>query len=218
EVHIGKALATLTGSYAPHGESVGLKGHLSGDQMAVQELESMLPALNIVLPAGATLQGGTAMAKMDISGPLDSLLSVGSLGLNNVKLANFDLGRKMAVIQALAGIKSKPTTEIQVLSGNLKHTDEGTTFDELKLIVPDIGELTGSGTINASKALDFHMRVLVKAAAIPVAVNARMQSGIPFFVRGTAQDPKFEPDLKGLATDQLNDLKSNPAKAATSIL
>ncbi|MBZ5606029.1 MAG: AsmA family protein, partial [Acidobacteriia bacterium] len=40
DAHIGKAKASLTGTYAPHGESVTLKANLVGDAMALQELES----------------------------------------------------------------------------------------------------------------------------------------------------------------------------------
>src|SRR5262249_17411840 len=38
-MHVGKAQASLTGTYVPHGESVALKANLAGDAMAVQELE-----------------------------------------------------------------------------------------------------------------------------------------------------------------------------------
>src|ERR1700730_17750618 len=59
QVHIGAATASLTGSYRMEGESTLLNMKFSGPNMAVQELEAMLPALDIVLPAGSSLQGGT---------------------------------------------------------------------------------------------------------------------------------------------------------------
>ena len=217
-VHVGKAQASMTGTYAPHGESFAVKGNLNGDAMAVQELEAMLPALNIVLPAGSSLQGGTALAKVNVEGPLDNLVSSGTLGLNNVKLAGFDLGKKMAMIESLAGIKGNPTTEIQVLSAIVKNSNDGTTIEELKLIAPEIGELSGSGTVTPARALDFKMRVSLKNGVLPAVLGARSQSGIPFFIRGTAQDPKFEPDIKGIAAGELKDLKGGATKAATGLL
>jgi AsmA protein len=218
DVHVGKAQASLTGTYAPHGESVAIKANLVGDQMALQELEAMLPALNIVLPAGSKLEGGTALAKLNVEGPLDNLVSSGTVGLNNVKLAGFNLGQKMSVIESLAGIKSSPTTEIQVMSGNVRNSSEGTTIEDLKLVATDIGELTGSGSVSPAKALDFKMRVSLKTGMIPAALGARTQSGIPFFIRGTAQDPKFEPDIKGMAAGEIKDLKGSAVKAAGGLL
>jgi hypothetical protein len=186
--------------------------------MAVQELESVLPALNIVLPAGSKLEGGTALAKLTVEGPLENLVSTGTLGLNNVKLGGFDLGKKLTIIETLAGIKSTPTTDIQVLSANLKNSNDGTAIEELKLVAADIGELTGSGTISPTRVLDMKMRVSVKSGILPAALGARTQAGIPFFIRGTAQDPKFEPDIKGMAAGELNNLKGTAAKAAGGLL
>src|SRR5260370_41499893 len=60
DVHIGSAVATLTGTYAEHGESTILNANLSGHGMPIPELEAMLPAMNIELPQGSSLHGGTA--------------------------------------------------------------------------------------------------------------------------------------------------------------
>lgn len=218
EVHIGAAQAVLTGTYKPHGETLEVKANLSGPSMSVQELEGMLPALNIVLPAGSKLEGGTASAKVAVEGTLDDLGASGSLGLNNTRLTGFNMGQKMAVIQMLAGIKSASDTAIQTLSANVKTGSHGTSIDDLKLIATDIGELGGSGTISPDRALDFKMHVMVKTGILPAAIGARMQSGVPFFIRGTASEPKFEPDLKGMAAGEIKDLKSEGIKAATGIL
>src|SRR5262249_848383 len=157
-----------------------------------------------------------AVAKLNIEGPLENLVSTGTLALNNVKLGGFDLGKKMAVIQALAGIKSNPTTEIQILSANVRNSNEGSVVENLKLIAPDIGELTGSGRGSPIRALDFRMRVIVKSGLIPAALGG--QAGIPFFIRGTAQDPKFEPDVKGIVGGELQNLKGSATKAAVGLL
>ena len=52
------APARLTGTYAERGESMILNMKLSGPNMPVEELEGLLPAMAIVLPAGASLRGG----------------------------------------------------------------------------------------------------------------------------------------------------------------
>jgi AsmA protein len=218
DVHIGRADAKLTGVYTPHGESMTLKANLHGPNLPAPELEGMLPALNVVLPAGAKLEGGTVSVSMSVEGPVADLTSVGSVALNNVRLSGFDMGKKLTVIESLAGIKNTPTTQIETLSSDLKNNDQGTALDNMKLVVTDIGELTGSGTVSPARALDFKMRVSVKGGILPAALGARAQSGIPFFVRGTAADPKFEPDIKGMAAAEVQDLKSSATKAATGIL
>ena len=218
EIHVGKAEAALTGTYSPQGDSMALKATLSGANMPLQELEGMLPALNIGLPAGAKIEGGTAAVKMTVEGPVADPAATGSVALNGVKLAGFDLGKRMATLEALAGIKSTPTTEIQTLSADVKDAGGTKTLDNIKLVVSNIGEITGSGTVSAAQALDFKMRVSVKGGMIPAALGTHAQVGVPFFIHGTASDPKFEPDVKGMAASEVNDLKGAASKAAGGVL
>lgn len=208
DVHIGKAAASLTGSYAPRGESMALKVSLAGPAMPVAELEGLLPALNIALPAGASLQGGTAFAKLNVEGPMENLAAAGSLGLNNVRITGFDLGTKLSVIESLAGIQRGPDTELQTLSADVKSSQQATSVDNIKAIAQNLGDLSGSGTISPDRALDFKMRV---------ALSSYTHATVPFFVHGTCTDPKFEPDLKGLATEQLNNLKNSAGKVLDGI-
>ncbi len=133
DIHIGRAAAHLTGTYAEQGESMVVNLKLSGPGMPVQELEGLLPAVGIVLPAGTSLQGGTVTANLSMEGPADRLVTTGSLALNNTRLIGFDLPKKMASIEKLAGIKEGPDTEIQVLSANLRSAPEGTNVQDMKL-------------------------------------------------------------------------------------
>src|SRR5258708_18228586 len=108
EVHIGSAVAALTGTYATHGQSAVFNANLSGSAMPIPELEAMLPAVNIVLPQGSSLQGGTATVKVAMEGALDRLAAKGSVSADRTQLAGFDLGGKMAVIEMLTGIRRSP--------------------------------------------------------------------------------------------------------------
>ena len=128
DVHIGSAVASLTGTYAQHGESTILNANLSGPGMPISELEAMLPSLNIELPQGSSLQGGTASVRLVVEGPLDRLTAIGSLSLDHTRLTGFDLGSKMAVMEMLAGIKRSPNTEIETLSGNVATNPESTSI------------------------------------------------------------------------------------------
>src|SRR6266478_6303536 len=86
DVHIGAAVASLTGTYAEHGESTTLNANLSGHGMPIPELEAMLPALNIELPQGSSLHGGTANVKVAVGGTFDRLTAKGFLSLDHTRL------------------------------------------------------------------------------------------------------------------------------------
>jgi AsmA protein len=209
DVHIGSAVASLTGTYAQHGESTILNANLSGPGMPISELEAMLPSLNIELPQGSSLQGGTASVKLAVAGPLDRLTAKGSLSLDHTRLIGFDLGSKMAVIEMLAGIRRSPNTDIETLSGNVATNPESTSIDDLKLVAPAVGELTGAGVISASHALDFKMRVTLHTAGVVMAaIGQKGDTSVAFLVQGTSSNPSFKPDMKSFASGQLKSIAS----------
>ena len=123
--------------------------------MAIPELASMLPAMGIVLPNGSSLEGGTASIDVALQGPLERLVTTGTLSIDNTKLAGFDIGKKMASIEKFAGIKGGPDTEIQNFGATLRMDPEGITADRLQLIVPALGSVEGSGTSSAAHVLGF---------------------------------------------------------------
>jgi AsmA protein len=215
DIHIGNAAAHLTGTYAEQGESMLLSLKLSGPDMPVQELEGLLPALGIVLPAGTSLQGGSASANLSMEGPADRLVTTGSLALNNTKLVGFDLPKKMASIEKLAGIKEGPDTEIQVLSANLRSAPEGTSAQDMKLVVPAIGELSGAGTVSPANALNFKMSAIVHTSGLLSVVGNKP---IPFTVEGTSSDPVFKPDYGAVVKEEVKGLEGDVGKAAGGLV
>jgi AsmA protein len=209
DIHIGSAVATLTGTYAPHGESSILNANLSGRGMAIPELEAMLPAMNIELPQGSSLQGGTASVKLVVTGTFNSLATTGSLSLDHTRLTGFDLGSKMAVIEMLAGIKRSPNTDIEAFSANVATNPESTSINALTLVAPAIGELTGAGVISANHALDFKMNVTLHTSGyVMAAVGHKGDTSVPFLVQGTSSNPVFKPDMKSIASTELKSIAS----------
>ena len=200
DIHIGNALAHLTGTYAEQGEAMTVNLKLAGPGMPVQELEGLLPALGVVLPAGTSLQGGTASANLSMEGPADRLVTTGSLALNGTRLTGFDLSKKMSSIEKLAGIKASPDTEIQTLSANVKSAPDGLSAQDMQLVVPAIGEVSGAGTVSPENALDFKMSAIVHTAGIMAVVGNKP---IPFTVEGTASQPVFKPNLGAVAKEEV---------------
>jgi AsmA protein len=187
DVAMGKAVAHLTGTYDAHGKVTAVNLKLNGERMPVDDLEAMLPALGVVLPPKTQLKGGDLNTNLAISGPVDRLVTNGTIRLENSALANFDLGSKLSAISALAGKKTGSDTTIQNFSSDVRVAPEGTQAKNINLTVPSIGVLTGGGTVSPANELAFKMNADVGGM------------GVPFSVEGTTSDPKFVPDVTGMA-------------------
>lgn len=199
DIYMGKALAHLTGTYDAHGKVTSVNLKLNGPNMPVDDLEAMLPAVGVTLPPKATLKGGDLDVNMASAGPVNALVTTGSVKLQNTQLANFNLGQKMAAIAALAGKNTGNDTTIQNFSSDVKMAPQGTAANNINLTVPAIGVLTGNGTVSPSNQLAFKMNAQVGGM------------GIPFGVTGTTSDPKFTPDVKGIATGLLQGVLNSQA-------
>ena len=192
DISMGKAVAHLTGTYETRGTVTSVNMKLTGEGMPVDDLEAMLPALGVVLPPGATLKGGTLNTNLTIIGPVDKLVTTGTVRLENSAVAGFNLGSKLSAISALSGKSTGGNeTTIQNFSSDVHVAPEGTRADNINLTVPSYGILTGAGTVSPSNALDFKMSASIAG------------EGIPFFIQGTTSDPKFVPDMKGMANGML---------------
>jgi AsmA protein len=175
--------------------------------MPVDDLQTLLPAMGVTLPSGSSLQGGTLSADLTVNGPVDKLVIVGPVKLVNTKLAHFDMGSKLSAISALGGAKTGPDTTIQNFSSNVHVAPSGIQTENINLVIPTIGTLTGNGTVSPQNALDYKMTASLSGTAASglsqLAGLGGKTGSIPFFIQGTANDPKFVPDVKGLLGSQL---------------
>ncbi|HET7889968.1 MAG TPA: AsmA family protein [Candidatus Sulfotelmatobacter sp.] len=193
-VTAGKAAVHITGTYDAHGQVTSVNLKLIGQGMPVDDLEAILPAVGVILPPKSQLKGGDMNTDLTIVGPVDKLVTSGSVKMQNTTLANFNLGSKLSAISALSG-KSNATgndTTIQNFSSNVRVAPDGTRADNINLTVPAIGVVTGAGVVSPSNELAFKLNANVGGlGAVPIAVS------------GTTSDPKFMPDVKGLASGLL---------------
>jgi AsmA protein len=223
EVQIGKAKAELAGTYSEANNATVLHMKLAAPGMQVQELAAMLPALDIVLPQGSSLQGGTASANVTVDGPSDKLVADGTLALEKTRLAGFDLGSNMKTVAKLTGIKISPDTDFDNIGASVHSDPGGMKVEKISVIAPAIGELTGAGTVSPANALDFKMRAKLHTGALLDIVNPSGNTSVPFSIQGTSSQPKFVPDVKGLvggiAEQKLAPLtKTDIGKEATGII
>jgi AsmA protein len=221
-VKIGSAAARLNGTYASQGDTTVVDVKLVGDNMPAKDLQDFLPAIGVHVPQGATLTTGTLSANLNIKGPTDRLVTDGTLGLANAKLAGFDLGSKMAAISALTGLKTGKDLEIEKLSTVVHMSPNGLRAEDFNAVLPALGTLVGAGTVDAKNNLDFKMAATLSGGAIGAVssptsgvgslLGAALGGGksgckggttIPFLIQGTSSDPRFVPDAAGLAAGLL---------------
>jgi AsmA protein len=219
----GSATANVHGTYDLRGDNPIIKMILRGTDMPLQDLTDLLPAFGVILPKGASLEGGQLNVDLTAEGPIDRMVTAGTADVLKTRLVGFDLAGKLAGLAALAGIESSNITEIEKFASAVQITPDGTHISDLVLILPALGELSGQGNIAPDRALDFTMIATLKPSGIIGSGLAHLVKGgtlrIPFFVRGTASDPKFIPDTKNAAgsllESQLMGQGSNESKTDT---
>jgi AsmA protein len=218
---MGKAVAHLSGTYDAHGKTTSVNMKLAGAGMPVDDLEAMLPALGVVLPPKSTLKGGTLATNLTITGPVDKLVTTGTIKLENSALAGFNLGSRLAAISALSGKSAGGNdTSIQNFSSEVHVAPDGTRAENINLTIPAFGVLTGSGTVSPNNALNFKMNANLSGGAVTgvtqMAGFGSKGGSIPFMITGTTSDPKFIPDVKGMAGGMLQQaLKGTGTPGAT---
>lgn len=221
-VKIGSAVAHLNGTYASQGDETVVDVKLVGDNLPAKDLQNFLPAIGVHIPQGASLTSGSLNANLNIKGPTDKLVTDGTLGLFNGKLAGFNLGSKMSAVSALAGLNTGSDLVIEKMTTGVHMAPNGLRAENFNAVVPALGTLIGAGTIDSKNNLDFKMIAKLtgpppsgaSASGVAGAIGGILgkvgggKSGgggvaIPFLVQGTTSDPKFVPDVSGLAKEML---------------
>lgn len=181
DIHIGKALQQLTGTYNLANDPASLNMKVNASNMPLGDLEGFLPAVGVVLPSGSKLQGGTLSVNLSVSGPTDKLTIAGPVNISNTELAGFSLSQKLGALSAFTGLGSKggssSGTQIQQLSAQIRNDPSGTQFSSLNLVLPAIGSVTGQGTVSASGQLNMHMVANLSGAAGALTSVAGMAGG-----------------------------------------
>jgi len=188
----------LYGNFDAGGDVTGIKMTLKGDGVPVDELQDFLPALGITLPKGASLRGGALNTEIIAEGPLNSLIIDGNAEITGTVLAGFDLGDKIAPVANLAGLNSGMDTQIEKLHASIRWTVDGIIVNNSQVIIPALGEISGTGTISPRQELDLAMRVTVSHNVLTALTKGKaLETG--FFIRGNASDPEFIPDYRDAA-------------------
>lgn len=203
-VHTGNSTANVVGRLNARGADTIAHLKIDAKNMAVNDVEGLLPAFGVSLPSGASLQGGVINTALTAEGPMDRLVINGPVTISDTHLTGFNLTSKLGAIAAFTGIKSTNDTLIHTFSSALRVAPEGIHADNILLDMPQIGQLTGAGTVSNNQQLAFRMLLklvggggmLGQLTGISTGVQNK---GIPFTVEGTASNPVFHPTAAGVA-------------------
>jgi AsmA protein len=217
-LHTGNSTLTANGLLDGRGEDTIAHMKMQGKNMAVNDVQGLLPAFGVVMPSGASLQGGVINMDMTAEGPLDRLVITGPLSITGTHLTGFDLASKLGALSALTGLKPSSDTLIQTVSSALRVAPDGIRADNIVIDVPSIGSLTGNGIIGSNNSLDFRMLLKLSSTSGSMlgnltAVSTALQNkGVPFLIQGTTQNPRFLPalgnEVKGLRQSLLGAAQS----------
>ena len=210
-LHTGNSLTNASGTLNAKGEDTLANLKIVGKNMPVNDVVGLLPAFGVVLPSGATLQGGNVNMDLTAEGPLDRLVINGPLNITGTHLSGYNLGSKLGAIAAFTGNKGSTDTLIQTFSSALRVAPEGIKADNIVLDVPSLGTLTGNGVIAGDNSLNFKMLLKLSGGASNMlgsltGLSASAQNkGLPFLIEGKTSNPVFRPALGGAVAGDLQD-------------
>src|SRR6266567_7790701 len=102
-LHVANSTTSAGGNLTAHGEDTIANLKIQGKDMAVNDVEGLLPAFGVVMPPGASLQQGTINLDLTAQGPLDRLVITGPISVSGAHLSGYDLTSKMKAIAAFTG-------------------------------------------------------------------------------------------------------------------
>ncbi len=214
----GGGKLNLSGNLGPIGagdaDKMPFDGQMKANGVPSQDVQNLLAVLGYGLPQGSALKGGTIQANLALHGPLEQLVTQGPVQLNNVTLAGFSLASKLAGALGQTGSATGNDTLIKLASSNLRYASDGMRADDVNIVIPMIGSVTGAGTVGANNSLNFKLLAKLDGSS-PLAQLTKLPffsqgGGLPFRIEGTTANPRVVPDIAGfggLGKTPLNQLK-----------
>lgn len=201
-VKLGSAAANLDGNYDFGNDATAMDLSVEGSSMPLEELAVFLPAMDVQLPAGSSLKGGTISANISARGRGNVSTSKGMVKIENTRLEHFSLGSQLGVLRQFVNLPASASTDIALASADFENGGTGTRLRNIRLAVPELGELTGEGTVSPAHELNLRMKAAIRN------VN------LPFVVRGTSSSPSFQADLGRITKAQVQEAIRDPEGAA----
>jgi AsmA protein len=195
--------------------------------LPAEDLEGVLKVLGYNVPTGSRFQGGAINSSLTSDGPFNRIVTAGQISVTDVRLSGFDLASRLGPLFALGGISPSAETRIQSLSGHIRQSVEGLRVDDLVMVVPPLGTISGAGTVSPENRLDFRMNAKLSAqmATSPLGALGRLVGGgqgsgggVPFRIEGTTSNPQFVPELGGIGKGAAGRIPAAPGQNLSGAL
>ena len=223
DLSMGSAVFHVTGEMDKLFGERAVNCELTASSAPMDEVQTMLRALDVKLPMGSHLEGGTMSTKLSITGNAASPALSGSVQVANSKLAGFNLGAQLGSAAGFAGkAASSPDTFFSSLVFDLKATLGGFQLSNMDMQIPSVGEAKGAGTISPDRVMDFKLTAypssgmagtLTKMAAS----GGEGSGGVPVTITGTLEKPVIVADVSAGASMAGAAAKGAASSAAHSI-
>lgn len=199
---------------------------------AVPSVHEMLNMSGVQV--GTLLQQTVGVAKLQATGTvhldvtargltendiLRSLTGRGSISLANGAISGVDLGAVARLLQSTArmlggALGDGSRTAFTTLTASFAIRNGAAQTSDLQMTSPALN-MTGAGTVDlATRQVNFH---IVPKAQIGVAGVNLVDIGVPFFVRGTIDNPSFDPDPAGIATGLVGSVGSTATGVVSTV-
>jgi AsmA protein len=199
DLAIGSAIFHTTGEVDKLFDEETLNCEFATSSAPMDQVEALIRALNIKMPLGSRLQGGTMSAKLAITGTAAAPVASGPVQVANSTLAGFNLGQQLGSVAGFAGKEaSSPDTHFSSLVFDLKASLAGFELNSMDMQIPSVGEAKGAGTISPDRLLDFKLTAYpssgVAGKLTKMASSGGGAQGVPVTVTGTVEKPILTAD------------------------
>lgn len=225
DLQAGEARARLNGNYRVSPSATQLSLDLKGNKMPVDELKAFLPAFGVVLPEGATLQGGTLSIFARTTGTSTNPTIAGAASFDDTVLAGYSLGRAIETAARLAGLKVGKDTQLHVFSANVNATRQQTELSDVQLEVPGLGTLSGALRIAEDQSLAGAFTARVESSGgiageelARITGSERHVLTIPLTITGTSTQPIVGADTKAMLNSAVKDVRKAIVPKAKTFL
>jgi AsmA protein len=205
DIAIGNAQLHATGTFSDERSTRTVDLQLNGPKLSLDELQAMLPALDVKLPVGAHLRGGEASVALRITGSKGAWAISGPLKASNFTLVGYNLASQLGSFGGLAGKTiSSPDTSFRSLSLHVQISKAGIQVDHLEIDVPSVGSATGAGTISPTGEVNIPM-MGTPAGGVAGGLTKMGAAGggntgtVPILLHGTLDKPVYTTDTKAAA-------------------
>ncbi len=205
DIAIGKAQLQATGTFNDEQNTRTVDLQLNGPKLPIDELQAMLPTLDVKLPSGSHLQGGEASVALRITGSTGAWTISGSVKASNFTMVGFNLASQLGSFMGLDGKTiSSPDTSFRSLSLHVQMSKAGIQVDHLEIDVPSVGSATGAGTISPTGDVEIAMMGTpvggVAGGLTKMGLAGGGESGkVPILLHGTLDKPVYTTDTSAAA-------------------